>query len=161
MCSSWCQSLIILQILFCKSLYLCKKKLDVRYVFFSQQSNCNVCKFVTSIYLNVFCKGRNISVFVMLNTYISLDQGAAYMSKLESHYWAIKLLSVMCRLHDDMPSLIRVWFLDLWKGCVVQYAVYAHRATGAISQGGYWHWISKCQGLGVGPWVIANLWHLW
>ena len=49
----------------------------------------------------------------------------------------IKLLSVMCRLHDDTPSLMRVWFLELWEGCVAQYAVYAHRATGAISQGGY------------------------
>ena len=61
------------------------------------------------------------------------------MSKLEFHYQAIKLLSVMCRLHDDMPSLMRVWFLELWEGCVAQYAVYSHRATGAISQGGYWH----------------------
>ena len=45
----------------------------------------------------------------------------------------------MCRLHDNLPSLMLVWFLELWEGCVVQYAVYAHRAMGAISQGGYWH----------------------
>ena len=42
------------------------------------------------------------------------------------------MLSVMCRLHDDTPSLIRVWFLELWEGC----AVYAHKATSTIPQGG-------------------------
>ena len=69
----------------------------------------------------------------------------------------------MCRLHDDTPSLMRVWFLELWEGCVAQYAVYAHRATGAISQGGYWHWISKRRGLGIGCWSLGNCnsWHLW
>ena len=69
----------------------------------------------------------------------------------------------MCRLHDDTPSLMRVWFLELWEGCVAQYAVYSHRATGAISQGGYWHWISKRRGLGIGCWSLGNCnsWHLW
>ena len=38
----------------------------------------------------------------------------------------------MCRLHDDTPSLIRVWFLELWEGC----AIYAHKATSTIPQGG-------------------------
>ena len=34
----------------------------------------------------------------------------------------MKLLSIMCRLHDDTPSLMRVWFLELWggEGCVEQ-----------------------------------------
>ena len=69
----------------------------------------------------------------------------------------------MCRLHDDTPSLMRVWFLELWEGCVAQYAVYSHRAMGAISQGGYWHWISKRRGLGIGCWSLGNCnsWHLW
>ena len=69
----------------------------------------------------------------------------------------------MCRLHDDTPSLMRVWFLELWEGCVAQYAVYSHRATGAISQGGYWHWILKRRGLGIGCWSLGNCnsWHLW
>ena len=70
----------------------------------------------------------------------------------------------MCRLHDDTPSLMRVWFLELWEGCVAQYAVYAHRATGAISQGdtGIEFRNVKVWGLGVGPWVLGNcnLWHL-
>ena len=69
----------------------------------------------------------------------------------------------MCRLHDNTPSLIRVWFLELWEGCVAQYAVYSHRAMGEISQGGYWHWISKRRGLGIGCWSLGNCnsWHLW
>ena len=63
----------------------------------------------------------------------------------------------MCRLHDDTPSLMRVWFLELWEGCVAQYAVYAHRATGAISQGdtGIEFRNVEVWGLGVGPWVIV------
>ena len=69
----------------------------------------------------------------------------------------------MCRLHDNTPSLMRVWFLKLLEGCVAQYAVYSHRATGTISQGGYWHWISKRRGLGIGCWSLGNCnsWHLW
>ena len=45
----------------------------------------------------------------------------------------------MCRQHDNSPSLMLVWFLELKEGCVAQYAIYAHRAMGAIFQGGYWH----------------------
>ena len=56
----------------------------------------------------------------------------------------------MCRLHDDTLSLMRVWFLELWEGCVAQYAVYAHRATGTIPKGvlalnfemlRFWDWV--------------------
>ena len=65
----------------------------------------------------------------------------------------------MCRLHDDTPSLMRVWFLELWEGCVAQYAVYAHRATGTIPKGGTGIEFQNVEvwGLGVGTWVIANL----
>ena len=40
----------------------------------------------------------------------------------------------MCRLHVDTPSLMRVWFLELWEGCVALNAVYAHRTMGTIPQ---------------------------